>query len=150
MNCKEDENVNKFTIYCCWMELTVVRPVGQSSRDLGWGWMSGRRLPAHERPRDSFLLPLWKEQTFHSATGRNIPGLLFLQRWLFVGKGTREAQRTWGLEKDLYHSEVSLQWAAQPWLLGWERKCPWPTPVSSSPTIQRRASCQVPRKTPEA
>lgn len=119
MNCKEEENVNKFTIYCCWMELTVVRPVGPSSRGLGWGRMSERRLPAHERPRDSFLLPQWKEQTFHSATGRNLPCLLFLQGWLFVGKGTWEAQRTWGLEKDLYGSSVC---SGRDSLDSWDRK----------------------------
>lgn len=150
MNCKEDENVNNFTIYCRRMELTVVRPVGQSSRGFGWGWMSGRRLPAHERPRDTFLLPLWKEQTFHAITGRNLPGLLFLQGWLFVRKRYTGGTKNLGLGKGSLPQQGQSAVGRTALTPGMEKKCWWPTPDSSSPTLQRRTSCQVPWKTPEA
>lgn len=54
MNCKEDKNVNKFTVYLCRMELTGATG-GQGAPD------KDQRLEI-KGPADSWLLPDLKEQ----------------------------------------------------------------------------------------
>lgn len=103
---------------------------------LGWGRMSGRRLPTHEYPRDSFLLPLWKEQTFHAATGRNLPGLLFLQGWLFVRKRHTGGTKNLGLGKGSLPQRGQSAVGGTALTPGMEKTCRGPTPDSSLPPLR--------------
>lgn len=50
MNCKEDKNVNKFTIYFCRMEVTVVQIVVQGSQP-------------HSNGRKKAILPTGRQLT---------------------------------------------------------------------------------------
>lgn len=71
MHCKEDKNVNKFTIYFCWKELTVVQPGVEGS----WPRFAStvaRKLQAPQvPPGGSLLLPAQKEQALGSYRGSN-------------------------------------------------------------------------------
>lgn len=98
--------------------------------------MSGRRLPAHECPRDSFLLPLWKEQTFHAAIGRNLPGLLFLQGWLFVRKRHTGGTKNLGLGKGSLPQRGQSAVGGTALIPGMEKTCRGPTPDSSNPPFR--------------